>query len=40
MLAAEPGFTIAVARKRYAGYSDSYLERRMAAFRAAGIPEG
>jgi hypothetical protein len=36
---ADPNLTLAVVRKRFAGYSSGYRERRLATLRAAGIPE-
>jgi adenylate cyclase len=35
----DPEFTLAIARKRFQGYSAAFMERRIAALRAAGIPE-
>jgi adenylate cyclase len=34
-----PEFTLAVARRTHQGYTPAFMERRMAALRAAGIPE-
>jgi TolB-like protein/class 3 adenylate cyclase len=35
----DPGYTVAFARRTHQGYSPAFMERRMAAYRAAGIPE-
>jgi hypothetical protein len=35
----DPGFTVAVARRTHQGYSPAFMERRISAYRAAGIPE-
>jgi hypothetical protein len=35
----DPGFTVAVAQRTHQGYSAAFMERRIAAYRAAGIPE-
>jgi adenylate cyclase len=39
ILEEEPGFTVAFARRTHHGYSPAFMERRIAAYRAAGIPE-
>ena len=39
ILEEEPEFTLAVARRAHQGYSPAFMERRIAAYRAAGIPE-
>src|SRR5208283_1775433 len=39
LLQDDPGFTLAVAKKRPRGYSGAFLERRIAALRLAGLPE-
>jgi adenylate cyclase len=40
ILEANPGYSLAVARNSMAPYGSDYRARRLASFRAAGIPEG